>query len=99
MLAEMPADGRRLANRIEAGDTDRAASGEKKRGENTEKRGLAGSIGAEQSNGFARFDVKRNVAKGWNRGGDKRLDKGTPAAEGGRKRFFERIDGDGGVGH
>jgi len=99
VVAKLAADRGGFARWIETRDTGRAAGGEKKGGEDPQKRGLPGAIGAEQSYGFALLDVKRNAAKRGRGGSGKRLQECSPAGSCRREKLLEGIDADRGIGH
>ena len=99
VITELPADRDGFADWIESRNARAAPRREKKRGKNTQKRGFSGAICSEQRHGFALLHLQRDAAEGGHRRCGERLNKGTPAAVGRRKRFFERVDGDGRFGH
>ena len=99
VIAEVAADFRGFACGIKTGDNCGAAGGQQQRGQDAEKRGFASAIGAEQSYGLALLDLESDAEQGRSSGRGKRLSKGAPATMNGREPFFERINGDGRVGH
>jgi len=99
MIAEVAADGSCIARGIFAGDARGAASGEEKRGENTQQRGFARAIDAEKCECFACLNFKRNAGESEDGGFFKGLEEGAPAAARGREGFIQRDDGDSGFRH
>jgi hypothetical protein len=99
VVANLAPDCSRFAHRIESRHARGAARREKKRGEDTQERGFSGAICSEQRHGFALLHLQGNAAKRGHRRCGERLNKGAPAAVGRRKRFFERVGGDGRFGH
>lgn len=99
VIAELAADLGGFSCGIEADNKGGAAGGQQQRGQDAEERGFAGTIRAEQSYGLALLDVESYAEQGWGSGRGKGLNKGAPTTMNGREPFFERINGDGRVGH
>jgi len=99
VVAELPADRGGFAHRIESRNTRDAATWKKKSGQDAQERGFSGAIRSEQRHGFTLLDLQGNAAKRGHRRCDEGLNKGAPAGEGGGKRFFERVGGDGRFEH
>jgi len=99
VVAELPADRGGFAHRIESRNTRDAATWKKKSGQDAQERGFSGAVCSKECHGFALLDLQGNAAKRGHRRRGERLNKGTPAAVGGRKRFFEKVGGDGRFGH
>ncbi len=99
MVAQMAAERRGLAGGIEPGDNSGAARREEESGEYAQQRRFAGAVGAQQSDRFAWLNVQGNSTERRRTRSGKRLQKGAPATVGRREGFFQRIDGDCGIGH
>src|SRR5580704_3454721 len=89
VIAELAANGARIENGIVPCDLCAASSREQQRGQNAEESGFTGAICAQQRQGFAGTHFERNPGEGGDRRLFERLQKGTPAAAGGRKRLLE----------
>jgi len=99
VVAERAANGTGRRDRIMASDGGVAGGGKKKRGEDAEESGFAGTVCAEERDGFAVTEFERDILKSGESRLFKGLEKGAPAGAGGRKEFGEGLKRDRGIGH
>ncbi len=99
VIAQAAADVARVLDGVVAGDSRVAACGDKKRGDNSEKRGFTRSVGAEKSKGLSFTNLERHPCQRNGRGLFEWLEKSAPTAARGRERLRKRFDADRGFGH
>lgn len=99
MITELAANCARVEDSVVSGDLRPALRGKKKRGENAQKRGFAGSICAKQSQRFAGAQFERDTAESHDGRFFKGLEKRPPTATRGWKRFLKTFNADRGFGH
>ena len=99
MVAEATADVARLVDSVVSRNPREAPSGDEQGGDDPQERGLARAVRAENGQGLAFANFKRQTRERHSRGLFEGLEKGAPSAAGGWKRLGQRFDLDGGFGH
>jgi hypothetical protein len=99
VIAELSAHRPGIADGIVSCDLGVSPRGKDQSGKNSEQRGFTSPICAQQRQGLARTHLERNPSESEHGGLFERLQKGTPAATGRRKRFFEGFDANRVFGH
>lgn len=99
MITEQAPNRARFARGVVARDAGDSAGRQKQGGQNAQKRGFAGPIGADQGQRFAVADFKRDAREGHSCRFFERLHKSAPAAARGRERLVESFDGNGARKH
>jgi hypothetical protein len=99
VIAKLATNGARIENGVVACDSRVAGGGQQQGGENAKERGFTGAICAKQRQGFAGSQFERNAGKSSDAWLLERLEKRSPAAAGGRKKFFESGNANRGFGH
>lgn len=99
MVAEAAADVARLVDSVVPCNPRETPSGNEQGGDNPQERGLARAVCAENGQGLAFANFKRQTCERHSRRLFERLEKGAPSAAGGRKRLGQRFDLDGSFRH
>jgi hypothetical protein len=89
VIAELATNGTRIENGVVACNLRAAGGGQQQRCENAEERGLPRAICAKKRQGFAGTQIEGNTGEGRDARLLERLEKSSPAAAGGREKFFE----------
>jgi hypothetical protein len=81
---------------VVAGDDGLSTGGQQESGEDAKECGLAGAVGAEQSDGFPLFDFERNATDGGASGAFERLQERANAGARRRVILFDGFEDNGG---
>ena len=89
VIAEILADGMRVAHRVVTGQEGRTARGDQERGKNAKDSSFSGAIGAEKCHRLALRNFERDPGESATSGRGEGLKEGAPARSSWRKRFLE----------